>query len=119
MCISRFHQFEGHEDSMCVESCPRGILVHTPITRKIDVVAYKLKLPERLSDVHNIFHVSQLRKCLQVSEEQVVPDTLNLQEDLRYHEVPIKILDTMTRRTRTRTINLCKGRRDMGERRCA
>jgi hypothetical protein len=108
MCISRFHQFEGHEDSTCVESWPCGILVHTPITRKIDVVAYKLKLPEQLSDVHNIFHVSQLRKCLQVSEERVVPDTSNLQEDLRYHEVPIKILDTMTRRTRMRTINLCK-----------
>jgi hypothetical protein len=41
-------------------------------------VAYKIKLMEQLSEVHNIFHVSQLRKCLRVPEEQVVPDTLDL-----------------------------------------
>jgi hypothetical protein len=38
----------------------------------------------------------------------VVPDTLDLQDDLRYQEIPMKILDTMTKRTRTKTINLCK-----------
>jgi hypothetical protein len=43
-----------------------------------------------------------------VPEEQVVHDTLDLQDDLRYQEVPIKILDTMTKRTRTKAINLCK-----------
>jgi hypothetical protein len=71
-------------------------------------VAYKLKLPKRLVDVHDIFHVSQLRKCLRVSEGQVVTNTLDLQDDLRYQEVPIKILETMTKRTQTKTINLCK-----------
>jgi transposase InsO family protein len=35
-----------------------------PIIKRIGVVAYKIKLPEQLSDVHNVFHVSQLRKCL-------------------------------------------------------
>jgi hypothetical protein len=43
-----------------------------------------------------------------VPEEQVVPDTLDLQDDMRYQEVPIKILDTMTKRTWTKAINLCK-----------
>jgi hypothetical protein len=79
-----------------------------PAIKRIGTVAYKIKLPEQLSDVHNVFHVSQLQKCLRVPENQVVPDTLDLRDDLRYQEVPIKILDTMTRRTRTRTINLCK-----------
>jgi hypothetical protein len=79
-----------------------------PVIKRIGVVAYEIKLPEQLSDVHNVFHVSQLRKCLRVPENQVVPDTLDLQDDLRYQEVPIKILDTMTRRTQTRTINLYK-----------
>jgi hypothetical protein len=78
------------------------------ILKRIGDVAYKLKLPERLADVHNIFHISQLRKCLLVLEEQVVPDTLDLQHDLRYQEAPIKILDTMTKRTLTKAINLCK-----------
>jgi hypothetical protein len=67
-------------------------------------VAYKLELSEQLSDVHDVFHVSQLRKCLRVPEEQVMPDTL----DLWYQEVPIKILDTMTKRTRMKAINLYK-----------
>jgi hypothetical protein len=71
-------------------------------------VAYKIKLPEQLSNVHNVFHVSQLRKCLRVPEEQVVPDTLDLQDDLRYQEVPVRILDTMIRRTRTQTFKLFK-----------
>jgi hypothetical protein len=53
-----------------------------PIIKKIGIVAYKLKLPERLADVHDVFHVSQQRKCLRVPEEQVVPDTLDLQDDL-------------------------------------
>jgi hypothetical protein len=71
-------------------------------------VAYKLKLPERLADVHDVFHVSQLRKCLRVPEEQVMSDNLDLQDDLRYQEVPMKIVDTMTKRTRMKAFNLCK-----------
>jgi hypothetical protein len=66
-----------------------------PILERIGVVAYKIKLSEQLLDVHNVFHVSQLRKCLRVPEEQVVPDTLDLQDDLLYQEVPVRILDTM------------------------
>jgi hypothetical protein len=81
------------------------------VLKKIGVVAYKIKLPEQLSDVHNVFHVSQLRKCLRVPEEQVVPDTLDLQDDLQYQEVPMRILDTMTRRTRTQAFKLCKVQR--------
>jgi hypothetical protein len=71
-------------------------------------VAYKLKLPERLAEVQDVFHVSQLRKCLRVPEEQVVPGTLDLQDDLRYQEVPVKIVDTMMKRTRTKAFSLCK-----------
>jgi hypothetical protein len=60
-----------------------------PIIKRIGTATYKIKLPEQLSDVHNVFHVSQLLKCLRVPEEQVVPDTLDLQDDLRYQEVPV------------------------------
>jgi hypothetical protein len=79
-----------------------------PVIKKIGVVAYKLKLPERLADVHDVFHVSQLRKCLRVPKEQIMPDTLDLQDDLRYQEVLVKIVDTMTKRTRMKAFNLCK-----------
>jgi hypothetical protein len=47
-------------------------------------VAYQLELPPQLSDVHDVFHVSQLRKCLRVSEEQLTLEELTIGEDLTY-----------------------------------
>ena len=47
-------------------------------------VAYQLELPESLSGVHNVFHVSQLKKCLRVPEEQIPLDKLTVKEDLTY-----------------------------------
>jgi hypothetical protein len=47
-------------------------------------VAYQLELPPQLSDVHDVFHVSQLRKCLQVPEEQMPLEELTVDEDLTY-----------------------------------
>ena len=78
-----------------------------PIIQKIGAVAYKLQLPEEMSDVHNVFHVSEL-KCLRVPEEQVAPDTLDLQVDLRYQEVLVKILDTVTQKTRNSSVTVCR-----------
>lgn len=49
-------------------------------------VAYQLELPERLADVHNMFHVYQLKKCLRVPEEQLPIEDLNIQDDLTYIE---------------------------------
>jgi hypothetical protein len=57
-------------------------------------VAYQLELPSQLSDVHDVFHVSQLRKCLRVPEEQMPLEELTIGEDLTYQEYPMKILDT-------------------------
>jgi hypothetical protein len=65
-------------------------------------MAYQLDLPDHLSDVHDVFHVSQLKKCLRVPEE------LSVQGDLTYAEHPIKILDTLTRVTRNKVIKMCK-----------
>ena len=59
-------------------------------------------------DVHDVFHVSQLRKCLRVLEEQVAPEIIDLQDDLRYQEVPVKIVDTVTRRTRNSAVKNCR-----------
>jgi len=56
-------------------------------------VAYRLQLLDILSAVHNVFHVSQLKKCLQVPDEAVEMEGLPLQPDLTYEEHPIKILD--------------------------
>jgi hypothetical protein len=71
-------------------------------------MAYQLELPTNLSDVHNVFHVSQLKKCLCVPEEQLPMEELSVQGDLTYTEYPIKILDTLTRVTRNKVIKMCK-----------
>jgi hypothetical protein len=57
-------------------------------------VAYQLELPPQLLDVHDVFHVSQLRKCLWVLEERVPLAELKVGEDLTYQEYLVKILDT-------------------------
>ena len=54
-------------------------------------VAYRLELPTNLSGVHDVFHISQLKKCLRVPEEQAPLDGLDVQEDLTYTEHPVKI----------------------------
>ena len=48
-----------------------------PIIERCGTVAYRLKLPTQLSAVHNIFHVSQLQKCLFVPEKVIDVDKLN------------------------------------------
>jgi hypothetical protein len=78
------------------------------IFRRVGEMAYQLELPDHLSDVHDVFHVSQLKRCLCVPEEQLPMEELNVQGDLTYKEYPIKILDTLTRVTRNKVINICK-----------
>jgi hypothetical protein len=56
-------------------------------------VAYQLELPPQLSDVRDVFHVSQLKKCLRVPEEQLPMEELDLGGDLTYSERPVKIMD--------------------------
>jgi hypothetical protein len=71
-------------------------------------VAYQLSLPESLSVVHDVFHVSQLKKCLRVPDEQLPTEDLEVQEDLTYIEKPTQILETAVRVTRRSTIRMCK-----------
>jgi hypothetical protein len=52
-------------------------------------VAYQLELPPQLLEVHDVFHVSQFKKCLRVPEEQLPMEYLDLGEDLTYSERPI------------------------------
>ena len=71
-------------------------------------MAYQLKLPPHLSSTHDVFHVSQLKKCLRVPSEAVEVEAIQLERDLTYQERPIKILDQKERATRRRTIKSYK-----------
>jgi hypothetical protein len=84
---------------------PRYVGPFKIVDRKGEV-AYQLELPPRLSDVHDVFHVSQLKKCLRVLELPM--EELDLGGDLTYSERPIKILDTVEQVTRNKVIKMCK-----------
>jgi hypothetical protein len=78
------------------------------ILEKRGEVAYQLELLPQLSDVHDIIHVSQLKKCLRVPKEKIPMEDLDAKEDLSYQEYPIKILETSKRVTRNKRIKMCK-----------
>ncbi|XP_066374975.1 uncharacterized protein [Miscanthus floridulus] len=77
------------------------------IIERCGEVAYQLELLESLSGVHDVFHVSQLKKCLHVPEEQIPLEELTVKEDLTYEEFPIKILEIAERVTRSQVIKMC------------
>jgi hypothetical protein len=64
-----------------------------PILEKYGTVAYKHNLSPSLAGVHNIFHVSQLNKCLKSPVDIVLPKVKPLKADLSYPDHPIKVLD--------------------------
>jgi hypothetical protein len=78
------------------------------ILEKRGEVAYQLELPPQLSDVHDVFHVSQLKKCLRVPEEQIPMEDLDDKKDLLYQEHPVRILETSERVMRNKRIKMCK-----------
>jgi hypothetical protein len=61
-----------------------------------------------LSDVHDIFHVSQLKKYLCVPEEQIPMEDLDAKEDLSYQEYSVKILEMSESVMRNKRIKMCK-----------
>jgi hypothetical protein len=78
------------------------------ILEKYGTVAYKLDLPPSLARVHDIFHVSQLKKCLKAPVDVVLPEVTPLEADLSYLEHPIKVLDQKDRIMRRKIIKFFK-----------
>jgi hypothetical protein len=79
-----------------------------PILERYGPVAYRLQLPETLSAVHNVFHVSQLKKCLWVPDQTIEVMDVALEPDLTYSEHPIRVLDQKDRITRRKTLKFYK-----------
>ncbi|GJX05846.1 putative reverse transcriptase domain-containing protein [Tanacetum coccineum] len=63
------------------------------ILERIGPVAYRLRLPEELSSVHDTFHVSNLKKCLADANLHVPLDEINVDKTLRFVEEPVEIMD--------------------------
>ncbi|GJX02644.1 putative reverse transcriptase domain-containing protein [Tanacetum coccineum] len=80
------------------------------ILERIGPVAYKLELPEELSNVHNTFHVSNLKKCLS-DESLVIPmKELRLDDKLNFMEEPVEIMDREIKQLRQSRIAIVKVR---------
>jgi hypothetical protein len=79
-----------------------------PILERYGPVAYRLQLPETLSTVHNVFHVSQLKKCLRVLDRTIEVMDVALEPDLTYSQHPIRVLDQKDRITRRKALKFYK-----------
>ena len=86
---------------------PRFIGPYTVIER-VGKLAYRLELPPDLGRVHDVFHISQLRRC--VADESLIlqPDGVEIAEDMSYEEHPVWILAREDRVMRNRRIPLVK-----------
>ncbi|GJU07519.1 putative reverse transcriptase domain-containing protein [Tanacetum coccineum] len=80
------------------------------ILERIGLVAYKLELPEELSNVHSTFHVSNLKKCLS-DESIVIPmKELRLDDKLNFVEEPVEIIDREVKQLKQSHILIVKVR---------
>ncbi|XP_058203011.1 uncharacterized protein LOC131317481 [Rhododendron vialii] len=76
------------------------------IVEKIRKVAYRLALPPQLDRVHNVFHVSMLRKYLALPTHVLNWEDLTIEEDATYEEESIEIQDRSEKTNRNKTVNL-------------
>jgi hypothetical protein len=72
-------------------------------------VAYRIQLPERFSAIHNVFHVTQLKKGMPVPENEVIIEANAwIESDFLLIEHPLRVLDRKERKTRRQTVRMYK-----------
>ena len=75
---------------------------------RIGPVAYRLTLPLSLSRVHEVLHVSQLRKCISNLDTMIETNQPEVQPNLTVSERPVRILDKVKKTLRQKTIPVVK-----------
>jgi hypothetical protein len=60
-------------------------------------MAYRIRLPTHLATIHDVFHISQLKKCIKVPTKVIEQQAIEIEPDLSYVEQPLQILDTKER----------------------
>nr|GEW71538.1 putative reverse transcriptase domain, ribonuclease H-like domain, aspartic peptidase domain protein [Tanacetum cinerariifolium] len=82
------------------------------IVKRVGRVAYRLKLPQELSCIHDTFQVSNLKKCLAESDAQIPLEEVKVDENLRFVEEPIEIVERDVKKLKRRRILLVKAQRN-------
>ncbi|GKG18809.1 hypothetical protein Tco_0375908 [Tanacetum coccineum] len=80
------------------------------IIEKVDPVAYRLDLPEELNGVHDMFHVSNLKKCLADPTLKVPLDEIQVDAKLNFVEEPMEILEREFKKLKRSRISIVKVR---------
>ncbi|KAG8492999.1 hypothetical protein CXB51_010290 [Gossypium anomalum] len=78
------------------------------IIERIKLVAYLLAVPLELDKIHNMFHVSMLRRYRSDTSHVITPTEVEIQPDMTYNEEPIKILAYETKELRNKKVALVK-----------
>ena len=78
------------------------------IIEKIGPVAYRLALTLELANVHDVFHVSMLRRYISGPSHVLIRPMIEIEKNLSYEERPIKILDRQEKKLRNKVIPLVK-----------
>jgi hypothetical protein len=78
------------------------------IIEKCGPVAYRVQLPDKLSAIHNVFHVSQLKKCVKPPYQAIEQEDIYVEPDLSYVVRPVQVLDEKERQTRNQVVKMYK-----------
>ena len=78
------------------------------IIARVGPVAYRLDLPPELSKVHNVFHVSMLRKYIPNPSHVFRDQPVQLKENMTYEETPVQIVDRKEQVLRSKVIPFVK-----------
>ncbi|KAM2408667.1 hypothetical protein PS2_027127 [Malus domestica] len=78
------------------------------ITKRVSEAADRLELPQELSKVHDVFHVSMFHHYVGVPSHVIPPQPLEINPDLTYDEEPVTILDWKDKELRNKTVRLVK-----------
>ncbi|GJS16063.1 hypothetical protein Tco_0410535 [Tanacetum coccineum] len=78
------------------------------ITERISLVGYRLRFPEEFNDVHDTFHVSNLKKCLADPTLQVPLDEIKVDAKLNFVEEPVEILEREFKKLKRSRIAIVK-----------
>ena len=67
-------------------------------------MAYELELPAELDEVHPVFHISVLKKCVGDLVSVVPLGSVAVKDSISYENVPVEILDRQVRRLRNKEV---------------